>query len=93
MAPESRCRAGAIFDQLVRNAFEHGATSVTIFAERQKETLRIIVADNGSGALAGQPRPHLRAVLRPTRRESGGTGMGLQIVQARCSLRMAERST
>jgi len=71
----------AVFDQLLRNATEHGATSVTIFAERAGEMLRIIVADNGMGISPGN-RDRIFEPFFTTRRESGGTGMGLQIVRA-----------
>jgi signal transduction histidine kinase len=71
----------AIFDQLVRNAFEHGATNVTVFAERQGPMLRIIVADNGLGVSPGN-RDRIFEPFFTTRRETGGTGMGLQIVRS-----------
>jgi signal transduction histidine kinase len=71
----------AVFDQLLRNASEHGATTVTIFAERAGDKLRIIVADNGSGVSPGN-RDRIFEPFFTTRRESGGTGMGLQIVRA-----------
>jgi signal transduction histidine kinase len=71
----------AVFDQLLRNAAEHGATTVTVFAERAGEMLRIIVADNGSGISPGN-RDRIFEPFFTTRRESGGTGMGLQIVRS-----------
>lgn len=71
----------AVFDQLLRNAAEHGATTVTIFAERMGEMLRIIVADNGSGISPGN-RDRIFEPFFTTRRDSGGTGMGLQIVRS-----------
>ena len=72
----------AVFDQLLRNASEHGAITVTIFAERAGDRLlRIIVADNGSGVSPGN-RDRIFEPFFTTRRESGGTGMGLQIVRS-----------
>ena len=71
----------AVFDQLLRNAREHGATTVTIVAQRAGDVLRIIVADNGSGVSPGN-RDRIFEPFFTTRRESGGTGMGLQIVRA-----------
>jgi two-component system, OmpR family, sensor kinase len=71
----------AVFDQLLRNAGEHGATSVTVFAERADPDLRIIVADNGSGVSPGN-RDRIFEPFFTTRREAGGTGMGLQIVRS-----------
>ena len=57
------------------------ATSVTVFAERQEQILRIIVADNGSGVSPGN-RDRIFEPFFTTRRETGGTGMGLQIVRS-----------
>ncbi len=73
--------ARAIFDQLVRNAWEHGATNVRIVGERADADLRIVVADDGSGVSAGN-RERIFEPFFTTRRESGGTGMGLQIVRS-----------
>ncbi|HWA20258.1 MAG TPA: HAMP domain-containing sensor histidine kinase [Devosia sp.] len=71
----------AVFGQLIANAREHGASRVTIAANRQGQTLRIVVADNGSGISAGN-RERVFEPFFTTRREAGGTGMGLQIVRA-----------
>ncbi len=73
--------ARAIFDQLVRNAWEHGATNVRIVGKRADADLRIVVADDGSGVSAGN-RERIFEPFFTTRRESGGTGMGLQIVRS-----------
>lgn len=78
LGPEA---ARAIFGQLLRNATEHGATAVTITAEKRDATLHIRVADNGSGISSGN-RDHIFEPFFTTRRESGGTGMGLQIVRS-----------
>jgi signal transduction histidine kinase len=66
---------------LLHNATEHGATTVTITAERRDRMLRILVADNGLGISPGN-RDHIFEPFFTTRRESGGTGMGLQIVRS-----------
>jgi two-component system OmpR family sensor kinase len=73
--------ARAVFGQLMRNAREHHATAVTITAERREGHLRIVVADNGEGVSPGN-RDRIFEPFFTTRRESGGTGMGLQIVRA-----------
>jgi signal transduction histidine kinase len=54
---------------------------VTITAERRDRQLRVVVADNGEGVSAGN-RDRIFEPFFTTRRESGGTGMGLQIVRA-----------
>lgn len=73
--------AGAIFDQLLRNADEHGATEVRVAAHRTTQDLAIVVADNGSGISPGN-RDRIFEPFFTTRRETGGTGMGLQIVRS-----------
>lgn len=78
LGPEA---ARAVFGQLLHNAIEHGATEVTITAERHDGVLRICVADNGAGISPGN-RDHIFEPFFTTRRESGGTGMGLQIVRS-----------
>jgi two-component system OmpR family sensor kinase len=78
LGPEA---AKAVFDQLLRNATEHGATEVRISAERTGSSLRVVVADNGEGVSPGN-RDRIFEPFFTTRREAGGTGMGLQIVRA-----------
>jgi signal transduction histidine kinase len=78
LGPEA---AKAVFGQLLRNAKEHHATAVTVSAERQAGTLRVTVADNGEGVSPGN-RDRIFEPFFTTRRESGGTGMGLQIVRS-----------
>ncbi|MBN9304006.1 MAG: two-component sensor histidine kinase [Devosia sp. 67-54] len=71
----------AVFGQLLRNAAEHGASAVRIEAARDDGMLRIRVSDNGSGVSPGN-RDRVFEPFFTTRREAGGTGMGLQIVRA-----------
>jgi signal transduction histidine kinase len=73
--------ARAIFGQLLRNAAEHGAAAVRIAAEHDDGMLRVTVADNGSGISPGN-RDRVFEPFFTTRREAGGTGMGLQIVRS-----------
>jgi signal transduction histidine kinase len=73
--------ARAVFGQLLRNAAEHGATEVRIGAGRADGMLRITVADNGVGISPGN-RDRVFEPFFTTRREAGGTGMGLQIVRS-----------
>ena len=78
LGPEA---ARAVFGQLLRNAVEHGGTAVTITAERRGSMLHVRVADNGEGVSPGN-RDRIFEPFFTTRRESGGTGMGLQIVRS-----------
>ena len=78
LGPEA---AKAVFSQLLRNATEHHATAVTITAERHHGMLHVLVADNGEGVSPGN-RDRIFEPFFTTRRESGGTGMGLQIVRS-----------
>lgn len=78
LGPEA---AKAVFGQLLRNATEHHATAVTITAERRGGTLVVRIADNGEGVSPGN-RDRIFEPFFTTRRESGGTGMGLQIVRS-----------
>ena len=73
--------AGAVFAQLLSNARAHGATQVVVSAERGDESLLIRVADDGEGISPGN-RARIFEPFFTTRRETGGTGMGLQIVKA-----------
>lgn len=76
--------AKAIFGQLLRNANEHGAKAVAIDAAREDGTLRIVVSDDGEGISPGN-RDRVFEPFFTTRREAGGTGMGLQIVRSMLS--------
>jgi signal transduction histidine kinase len=78
LSPEA---AKAVFGQLLRNAVEHGATAVAVDAVREQGALRVTVADNGEGISAGN-RDRVFEPFFTTRREAGGTGMGLQIVRS-----------
>ncbi len=71
----------AVLQQLIRNAAEHGATLVRIDAAPSGGMLRVRVADNGTGISPGN-RDRIFEPFFTTRRESGGTGMGLQIVRS-----------
>ena len=66
---------------MLRNAREHHATTVSISAERRENVLHVRVIDNGEGVSPGN-RDRIFEPFFTTRRESGGTGMGLQIVRS-----------
>ncbi|MDE1994713.1 MAG: HAMP domain-containing histidine kinase [Rhizobiaceae bacterium] len=83
-----------IFSHLADNAVQHGATQLCISASQEKSRAIIVVADNGSGISEGN-RDLIFQPFFSTRREAGGTGMGLEITQAMLkshgsSIRLAE---
>lgn len=71
----------AVFGQLFSNAREHGATAIHVNATERDGKLVVTVADNGSGISPGN-RERVFEPFFTTRREAGGTGMGLQIVRS-----------
>ena len=64
------------FGHMVDNAIEHGATRVQLTFDREAQ--RIDVQDNGSGISPGN-LAHVTEPFFTTKRETGGTGMGLNI--------------
>ena len=80
----SREAAKAVFGQLLSNAREHGASEVRVAAVATDGAARITVTDDGSGISAGN-RDRVFEPFFTTRRETGGTGMGLQIVRSMLS--------
>ncbi|MEL6196587.1 MAG: HAMP domain-containing sensor histidine kinase [Pseudomonadota bacterium] len=75
-----------VFEQLLTNAQDHGARSVTITATAARDRCEVIISDDGSGIAAGN-RERIFDPFFTTRRETGGTGMGLAIVESVLSAR------
>jgi signal transduction histidine kinase len=73
--------AAIIFSNLADNAMRHGSTMLDISASRQQNGMLIRVADDGEGVSINN-RPQIFDSFFTTRRDSGGTGMGLAIVRA-----------
>jgi signal transduction histidine kinase len=73
--------AGIIFSNLADNAIRHGSSTLDILAARQENWLRVRVSDNGEG-VSPNNRTRIFDSFFTTRRDSGGTGMGLAIVRA-----------
>jgi signal transduction histidine kinase len=73
--------AAIIFSNLADNAARHGSSRLDITAEPHPGLLRIKVVDNGEG-VSPNNRAQIFDSFFTTRRESGGTGMGLAIVRA-----------
>jgi signal transduction histidine kinase len=70
-----------IFSNLADNAMRHGSSRLQVSAARQGHLLRIKVADDGEG-VSPNNRSQIFDSFFTTRRDSGGTGMGLAIVRA-----------
>lgn len=70
-----------IFGHLADNAAQHGAKRLTLAATRWEGRLQVLVADDGSGIAPGN-RGQVFQPFFTTRREHGGTGMGLDIARS-----------
>lgn len=73
--------AGIVFANLAENAFQNGATTLRINTTTEGRRIIIQIRDNGSG-IAESNRERIFEPFFSTRREEGGTGMGLGIVRA-----------
>jgi signal transduction histidine kinase len=73
--------ADIIFTNLADNAARHGSTTLDLSATRQGNLLRVKIGDNGEG-VSPNNRTQIFDSFFTTRRDSGGTGMGLAIVRA-----------
>ncbi|MFZ2157150.1 MAG: HAMP domain-containing sensor histidine kinase [Bradyrhizobium sp.] len=70
-----------IFSNLADNAVRHGSSKLNVSAVRQGNRLLVTVADDGEG-VSPNNRTQIFDSFFTTRRDSGGTGMGLAIVRA-----------
>ena len=70
-----------LLSHLADNAGRHGAVTLDITATRRPEGLLLTVDDDGSG-ISSNNKAQVFESFFTTRRESGGTGMGLAIVKA-----------
>ena len=70
-----------VLSHLADNAERHGATRLDIDAEIRGPVARVLVRDNGAG-VSPNNRARVFDSFFTTRRDSGGTGMGLPIVRA-----------
>ncbi|GGF19524.1 two-component sensor histidine kinase [Aliidongia dinghuensis] len=79
--------AAIVLSHLADNAAQHGATGLHVHVEPAADRVRITVSDDGTGISEGN-RARIFDAHFTTRRENGGTGMGLSIV---CSMLRAHR--
>jgi len=68
---------GIILKHLLENSAAHGAKTVALTAGQNQ----LLISDNGTGVSAGN-RNKILTPFFTTRRKSGGTGMGLNIVKS-----------
>ena len=79
--PMSAENLGIVLSHLADNARRHGAGRLDIAAQRDAEGVSLRIADDGSGIQPAN-RERIFEAFFTTRREEGGTGMGLPIVRA-----------
>jgi signal transduction histidine kinase len=72
--------ASIVLGNLAENAVQHGATRLELTAGAGDRLMTLLVRDNGSGISEGN-RALIFQPFFSTRREQGGTGMGLDIVR------------
>ena len=80
---------GIVLTHLAENSLEHGARHLTIAVRPGEARATLTVTDDGSGISEGN-RDRIFQPFFTTRRESGGTGMGLDIVRAMLEAHDAE---
>lgn len=71
-----------VLTNLCDNAVQHGATQITLTVSRRDEqTLTMQIRDNGSG-ISAVNQEKIFTPFFTTRREHGGTGLGLEIIRS-----------
>ncbi len=78
LSPEN---ADIVFSNLLANASQHGATKVKISAKDLEDKIKLSIHDNGNG-ISELNRDKIFQLFFTTKRETGGTGMGLGIIQS-----------
>ncbi len=71
----------SVLSNLFDNSMHHGATEITLSAIQGKQQLQLSIHDNGSG-ISPANKTHIFTPFFTTRRDQGGTGLGLGIVAA-----------
>ena len=72
---------GIIFSNLFENASKHGASTIIVDINQEGEMVAVTIRDNGSGITPAN-RKRIMEPFFTTRRDTGGTGMGLNIIQS-----------
>ena len=73
--------AGIVLGNLADNAMQHGATRLDLISSADGRLMTLLVRDNGGGISEGN-RALIFQPFFSTRREQGGTGMGLGIARS-----------
>ena len=81
-----RCRMSAqnlaiVLGNFAENSVQHGAKVLSVAAETDDEEVAILISDDGEGIAQGN-RDRVFMPFFTTRRDAGGTGVGLSIVAA-----------
>ncbi|MXN64527.1 HAMP domain-containing protein [Stappia sp. GBMRC 2046] len=79
--PLSAENAKIVIENLVDNAAQHGATRVSFEVSGSDDALTVAIVDDGEGISPGN-QDQIFDLFFTTRREHGGTGMGLGIIRA-----------
>lgn len=79
--PISAESLGIILSNLFENSERHGANVVSFEIKEKEDDVQILISDNGPGISATNQKK-IFEMFFTTRRESGGTGMGLSIVNS-----------
>ncbi|QTR51292.1 sensor histidine kinase [Candidatus Thiothrix anitrata] len=87
----------SIFSNLFDNSVQHGATGITVSTHVQEQWLTVHVQDNGEG-ISPANRDKIFTPFFTTKRSSGGTGLGLEIIASLLkayggSIRLGESET
>lgn len=72
--------ANVVFGNLAQNASQSGANRLELIATVDAQSVTILVCDNGEG-VSDANRQHVFQPFFSTRRQDGGTGMGLGIAR------------
>lgn len=70
-----------VLSHLIDNSLNHGATRIDLVAKADADGLHLVVQDNGGG-ISPNNRARIFDSFFTTRRDAGGTGMGLSIARA-----------
>ncbi len=79
--PMSAENARIVFENMIDNSVRHGADRIAFSTRTTADGVSLLISDNGDGISAGN-RDQVFDLFFTTRRASGGTGMGLGIIQA-----------
>ncbi len=79
--PLSAENARIVLENMIDNSARHGASKIVFSLKQVAKGQQLLISDNGNGISAGN-QDQIFDLFFTTRRASGGTGMGLGIIQA-----------